>query len=204
MRSRRPNNDRNTKHGRGGRNPPRDGKRAYDRRSGTGRGKEIKKGGGGARNWGSDKADAKKMEGKIDEEAVNEEPPKETEGEEPPVAEEAPVEEEKPEDNTMTFADYMASKGKKEADTGRQVESEFKGVSASKKVEEDFLVMGGGKQKKTTTEIGMTYEEVQTARATFCVAPIAQTQPPRTKPNHTSEAIVNTNNLLRDRATCAK
>ena len=149
LRSRRPNNDRNTKHGRGGRNPPRDGKRAYDRRSGTGRGKEIKKGGGGARNWGSDKADAKKMEGKIDEEAVNEEPPKETEGEEPPVAEEAPVEEEKPEDNTMTFADYMASKGKKEADTGRQVESEFKGVSASKKVEEDFLVMGGGKQKKT-------------------------------------------------------
>ena len=36
------NNDRNTKHGRGGR-VARDGKRAYDRRSGTGRGKEIKK-----------------------------------------------------------------------------------------------------------------------------------------------------------------
>ena len=42
------NNDRNTKGGRGPRPPARDGKRQYDRRSGTGRGKEIKKGGGGA------------------------------------------------------------------------------------------------------------------------------------------------------------
>lgn len=151
-RGRRPNNyDRNTKHGRGGRNPPRDGKRAYDRRSGTGRGKEIKKGGGGARNWGSDKAEAKKMEGKIDEEEVKEDQVVEpVEGQEPAAAEEpASVEEEKPEDKTMTFSEYMASKGKKDDNSERQVDNEFKGVSASKKVEEDFLVMGGGKQKRT-------------------------------------------------------
>eukprot|EP00429_Kryptoperidinium_foliaceum_P039364 CAMPEP_0176162806 /NCGR_PEP_ID=MMETSP0120_2-20121206/83291_1 /TAXON_ID=160619 /ORGANISM="Kryptoperidinium foliaceum, Strain CCMP 1326" /LENGTH=263 /DNA_ID=CAMNT_0017500315 /DNA_START=173 /DNA_END=962 /DNA_ORIENTATION=+ len=140
------NNDRNTKHGRGGRAPVRDGKRAYDRRSGTGRGKEIKKGGGGARNWGNDKTEAKKMEGKIDEEAVAKEP-EVTEG----AAEEAeaPAPEPEPEDNTMTLAEYMASKkGKKEEKTGREVENEFAGKAAAKKEEEDFLVMGGGKSKK--------------------------------------------------------
>lgn len=147
---RRPNNDRNTKQGRGGRNPPRDGKRAYDRRSGTGRGKEIKKGGGGARNWGSDKAEAKKMEGKIDEEEVKDDQiVAPVEGGEPAAEEPAPEEESKPEDKTMTLADYMASKGKKEDNAGREVESEFTGVTASKKEEEDFLVMGGSKTKKT-------------------------------------------------------
>lgn len=144
---RRPNqHDRNTKHGRGGRAPPRDGKRQYDRRSGTGRGKEIKKDGGGARNWGSDKNEAKKMEGTINEdEVVAEEEPK---TEDAPAIEEEP-EPEPEEDHTMTLAEYMASKEKKEENTGREVENEFKGFSvASKKEEEDFLVMGGGKQKK--------------------------------------------------------
>lgn len=148
------NDDRKTKSGRGGRGgagrvAPRDGKRAYDRKSGTGRGKEIKKGGGGARNWGSDKAEARKMEGAINEDEVKEEKPVEvsTEGEEA-AEKEAPVEE-KPEDKTMTYADYMAVKGKKEETVDREIENEFKGLAASTKTEEDFLVMGGGKQKKT-------------------------------------------------------
>lgn len=144
--SRRANNDRNTKHGRGGRAPARDGKRAYDRRSGTGRGKEVRKGGGGPRNWGNDKADAKKMEGTIDENKVEEQTKEPVEGEEPAAAE--PVEE-KPEDKTMTLAEYKASKGKKEESTGREAENVFQGVAVKKAVEEDFLVMGGGKSKKT-------------------------------------------------------
>jgi plasminogen activator inhibitor 1 RNA-binding protein len=149
--SRRPNqHDRNTKHGRGGRAPPRDGKRQYDRRSGTGRGKEIKKDGGGAHNWGSDKDEAKTMEEMVNvEEVAADEEPK---NEEAPAFEEEPEHEPEPEpeqDNTMTYAEYMASKGKKEENAGREVENEFKGISvASKKAEEDFLVMGGGKQKK--------------------------------------------------------
>jgi plasminogen activator inhibitor 1 RNA-binding protein len=159
--SRRPNNDRNAKgrgDGRGGRAPARDGKRAYDRRSGTGRGKEIKKDGGGARNWGSDKAEAKKMEGKIVEEEVKEDKPVTTatepveEGEAAPAteAEEAPAPvEPKPEDNTISYADYMAAKGKKEETNLREVENEFQGKSAAvKQEEENFLVMGGGKAKK--------------------------------------------------------
>jgi len=143
--SKRSSNDRNTKSGRGERNAPRDGKRAYDRRSGTGRGKEIKKGGGGARNWGSDKADAKKMEGTINEDEVKEDKPTELRQDE--AVEDAPVEE-KPVDNTVSYADYMASKGKKEATTLREVEDDFKELKAWTIEEKDFLVMGGAKQKK--------------------------------------------------------
>ena len=140
------NNDRNTKHGRGGRAPARDGKREYDRRSGTGRGKEIKKGGGGARNWGNDKTEAKKMEGKIDEEAV-EKPTEEAEVavEEPEVVEPEPEPEP---DNTMTLAEYMAAKQQKKEEKVREVDNEFAGKAAAKKVEEDFLVMGEEKAKK--------------------------------------------------------
>jgi len=138
------NNDRNTKHGRGGRPPVRDGKRAYDRRSGTGRGKEIKKGGGGARNWGSDKNEAKKMEGRINE---NEELAMAVDGNDA----EAPTEEVEPpkEDNTMTYAEYMASKGKKEETSLRETKNEFEGINAAAKEEEEsFISMGRGKKKK--------------------------------------------------------
>ena len=141
------NNDRNTKNGRGGRPPARDGKRTYDRRSGTGRGKEIKKDGGGARNWGSDKNEAKKMEGSINEEEVV--APVVAEGEEAPV--EVQVEEVEPpvEDNTMTYADYMASKGNKEEVSLRETKNEFAGITAAAKVEEkSFMSMGVVKKKK--------------------------------------------------------
>jgi len=139
------NNDRNTKHGRGGRAPVRDGKRAYDRRSGTGRGKEIKKGGGGARNWGNDKDEAKKAEGRINEDA---EVAPATDGNENPDAAAEEVEPEK-EDNTMTYAEYIASKGKKEEVALRGVKNDFEGFAASEKVEEDsFISKGGGKKKK--------------------------------------------------------
>jgi hypothetical protein len=49
--------------------------RTYDRHSGTGRGKEIEKGGGGGHNWGSDKIEARTNEEPVDEmpEAVVEE-----------------------------------------------------------------------------------------------------------------------------------
>ena len=144
-----PNNDRNTKGGRGSRQATRDGKRAYDRRSGTGRGKETKKGGGGARNWGSDKNDAKRAEGAVVEgqEAANTPEGEEVEDKRAEEAEE--VEEEEP-DNTMTFEEYLASKAKPESDNFksikvREVDDEFAGKMAKVAVEEDFLVMGGGK-----------------------------------------------------------
>jgi plasminogen activator inhibitor 1 RNA-binding protein len=145
--------DRNTKHGRGERAPTRDGKRAYDRRSGTGRGKEVKKGGGGRGNWGSDKAAAKANEGKVVDETkpVTDEEVAATEAvqvAEVPVPEEQPAPEPEPEDNTMTFAEYQASKAAKEEVKDREVDNEFAGKVAAMKVEEDFLVMGGAKAKK--------------------------------------------------------
>eukprot|EP00986_Skeletonema_menzelii_P013826 scaffold8467_cov137-Skeletonema_menzelii.AAC.5 len=137
--------DRNTKSGGRGRPAPaRDGKRQYDRRSGTGRGKEIKKSGGGGRNWGSDKDAAKKAEGPVVEGAEDVNTP-EAEDKEADVVEEV-VEEKEPEpvDNTMSYEEYMATKAKPDSDLfkpveTREVENEFAGKAASKKEEEDFL-----------------------------------------------------------------
>ncbi len=148
------NNDR--KGGRGGRVPSRDGKRTHDRRSGTGRGKEIKKGGGGGHNWGSDQNDAKKAEGAVTE--GKEDDAIAAVGEEnDPVAEEEEVvveaKEPEPEDNTMSYDEYLAQKARPDTEAfkpleERAVENEFAGKAAAKKETEDFLVMGGGKHPK--------------------------------------------------------
>lgn len=156
----RPNKgDRNTKGGRGGRPPARDGKRTFDRRSGTGRGKEMKKGGGGGHNWGSDQNDAKKAEGPVTEgnEDVNT-PTEEATAEKVEATEEtAPVAEEKEpepeEDKTLSYEEYLAQKARPDSEAfkpleSREIENEFAGKASSKKVSEDFLVMGGGKQPK--------------------------------------------------------
>ncbi len=77
-----------------------------------------------------------------------------------PVAEteeaEAPaVEEPKEEDNTMTYAEYMASKGKKEEVALRETKNEFAGVAISAKGEEEaFMLMGTGKKKKEKKQKG--------------------------------------------------
>lgn len=96
------------------------------------------------------------MEGKIDEEEVKEEKPVETPEVEEVVAEETPEvpePEPEPEDNTMTLAEYMALKQKKDDKAaGREVVNEFQGKTAAAKVEEDFLVLGGGKSKKKKKE----------------------------------------------------
>lgn len=148
-RNRNTNNDRNTKGGRGPRTA-RDGKRTYDRRSGTGRGKEIKKGGGGARNWGSDKNDAKKAEGHVEEGELNKNAEEGVGGE--ATAEETAtppaevVEEE--EDKTLTLDEYLSAKKDVtlfQSKGEKVVENEFEGKSALDYVEENFLVMGTGK-----------------------------------------------------------
>ena len=150
-------NDRDKKGGRGGRIPARDGKRAYDRRSGTGRGKEIKKEGGGGHNWGSEKIDAKKAEGPVTEgvEEINtpEEEPETEVAEEAAVEVKEPEPEPEPEDNTISYDEYLAMKARPDSEAfkpleARKVENEFTGKASAKKETEDFLVMGGGKQPK--------------------------------------------------------
>lgn len=161
------NNDRNTKGGRGPREA-REGKRTFDRRSGTGRGKETKKGGGGARNWGSDKQEAKKAEGHINENEAVENVP--AEAVEEPVVEEV-VEEE---DKTMTLEEYLASKKASAGDSlfgskkERSIEegNEFAGKEPAKFVEEDFLVLGAAKTQKQKKE----KKEVQRLDVNFRVS----------------------------------
>jgi plasminogen activator inhibitor 1 RNA-binding protein len=164
-------NDRNTKFGRGGRAPVRDGKRAYDRRSGTGRGKEIKKDGGGARNWGSHQDEAKaarSSQGGADGEwpAVisNDE-----EGESPAViandedgneagdAEPVEQEPEEPAVVTMTLEEYMEQKKATQSELlapvkPREVVNEFGSLAPKKAVEEDFFLGAAGSKPKKVSK----------------------------------------------------
>jgi plasminogen activator inhibitor 1 RNA-binding protein len=150
----RPNKgDRNTRGGRNQRPPARDGKRQYDRRSGTGRGREVKKGGGGGHNWGSNQNDAKKAEGPVTEGNEEANTPEETATEEKAEEEVEEQPEPEPEDTTMSYEEYLATKAKPDTEAFaaleiREVENEFAGKAASKKEEEDFMMMGSGKQLK--------------------------------------------------------
>ena len=150
-------NDRNTKGGRGsGPRPAREGKRTYDRRSGTGRGKEIKKGGGGAHNWGNDKNLARNNEGAVSEgqlEVGDEAAKAEELAEEEKVQVEEPPEDEEEEDKTLSYDEYMKQKARPNNEIfappkERAVTNEFANVKPKVAVEEDFLVMGGGGRKR--------------------------------------------------------
>lgn len=178
------NNDRNTKGGRGPRNA-RDGKRTYERRSGTGRGKEIKKGGGGSRNWGSDKNEARKNEGPVDESAP-------AAGAEETIVEEVdkePEPEPEPEEVTMTMEEFLASKSSKAAGDDlfgakkeRSIEDndEFAGKAAHKiELGGHFVKMGSGKSLRKKS----AKKEVQTLDLNFRIASSTDSRPPRREGN---------------------
>jgi len=146
----------------------RPGKREYDRRSGTGRGKETAKGGAGAGNWGSDEAEAHSLEGQSATTAAavadGVEAPKEgeetvatTDAAAAPAAEAteaaAPVDDEPP---VRTLAAYLSEKkGNTAAQATRkagdgQDESAYKNYQPFKKEEESlFAVEKSAKEKKT-------------------------------------------------------
>ncbi len=80
----------------------------YDRKSGTGRGKEIKKGGFGKGNWGKDDKPVDE-ENEKNEESKNEETNEEAQ--EPKEAKEgSEQEEEEEEEDIMTYEDYKNQK----------------------------------------------------------------------------------------------
>lgn len=154
-------NERNNTKGGRIRPPARDGKRTYDRRSGTGRGKEIRKGGGGPRNWGSDKVDARNAEGVLDENQVEKAPVDVEDGavgetqqtsskEDEPVLEPEP--EPEPEPVTRTLDEYYEDRKNALKDlpqfqekAKREVQNEFAGFQARIVPKEEFLIMGSGK-----------------------------------------------------------
>jgi len=170
--SRQPGNDRNTKGGRGQKSQPvRDGKRQFDRRSGTGRGKEGKKDGAGARNWGSDKNDARRAEGAVQEGAEasvlegGEKAPKadeEVAGGDAETAEvEAPKEEKKVEEEpveveevTISYEEYLLTKKNPDSVAFKSLQvkelesNDFADKQSKVYKEEEFLNMGGTKQPR--------------------------------------------------------
>lgn len=172
--TKRHNHDR--KHG--GRGAPssaaREGKRTFDRRSGTGRGKEIKKDGGGAHNWGSNKNLARSAQGMVLENNNNETTEEETKEEEEEEVTTTPVEEppKEEEDNTLSYDEYMKQKARPENELfapvkERQVENEFANLQPKVAVAEDFLVMEGTKGRKKK---GVRNVEKKTLDVEFRVA----------------------------------
>ena len=151
-------------------------KGTVDRWSGTGRGKEIKKGRGSARNWGSEtklvglkevlSSRDRKMHALVTEE-TKEEPAVEDAPDESPAVE--IVEEE---DKTLSYDEYMKIKARPDNEMfappkEREVENEFANLKPAVAVEEDFLVMGGAKGNKKK---GVRNVEKKTIEVGFRVA----------------------------------
>ncbi|KAG1703074.1 hypothetical protein DVH05_007986 [Phytophthora capsici] len=151
--------------GRGNRGP----RREFERRSGTGRGKETSKQGGGARNWGN-KADPNEQLA----EAAAQEGAKPASDEE--AAEEAAVEEEEEEEVQLTLDEYLAKQ--KSSRSGelfaevevRQVTNEFSSaVQITKEgktpdfmdsqYEKVYSKKTSGRKKQVITDVGFRSEK---------------------------------------------
>lgn len=127
----------------------------FDRRSGTGRGKEMKKQGGGGHNWGTEQEQlaAEVAEAHETEAPVNEARPEEAEAAEQQQPEAVPEPEAPP---VYTYEEYLAKKNEQSkaneflaAKQEKTVDaSEYEGlVVQSKADEDDELVSKGGKKK---------------------------------------------------------
>lgn len=128
-------------------------KRQFDRKSGTGRGKEVAKGGAGGANWGNDKLEALKAEKHI---AGDAELPEEV-VEEPEEA----VEPVAPEPTVFTLDEYnrrRAEQGKPKSEAFneieiRQVSADFSGLKTKEDDNQDnFIALGAAKAAKAKKE----------------------------------------------------
>lgn len=133
--------DRPSREGGSGGNTKTKGGREFERKSGTGRGKEVSKGGAGGNNWGNSKSAA------ADEAAAAAAGSEEAEEGDKAAREEV-------EENTISYEEYLAAKQAEDdakaalegfgALKPKEIESEFK-VQPKVNELEDFLVMGAGK-----------------------------------------------------------
>ncbi|OQR97364.1 hypothetical protein THRCLA_07005 [Thraustotheca clavata] len=125
-------------------------KRNYDRRSGTGRGKEVSKSGGGGHNWGNEAdktelaAEAEIQEGAVVTEETTEE-----------VAEVVVAEE----DKTLSYEEYLAQKKQSRAASEHFAEVQVRSVT--NEFAEAALVTKDG---KTPDFIEASYEKVFTKK----------------------------------------
>lgn len=154
--------------GRGGyRGGGRGGKREFDRHSGTGRDKSVKKEGHGKYGWGEEGESERPRNNRRRTTNLNEQPevaatpneneevPKTEGAEETPATEEKPAEPEEPEDTSVTYEEFLASKAAVEEDSREvrhvQNDDKFKGVVLSTEEFEFQLELGSGNktQKKS-------------------------------------------------------
>ncbi|RQM26288.1 hypothetical protein B5M09_003458 [Aphanomyces astaci] len=168
--------DRSHHHAEGGERTER--KRNFDRKSGTGRGKEVSKSGGGARNWGNeDDKTEQAAEAAVDEAVADE--AKEIAAEDA-VPEVAVVEEEV--DNTITYEEYLASKKSSRSNDElfadkelRTVENEFESAALITKhgktpdfiesnFEKVFTKKTSGRKKNLVTDVGFTAPSISGPR----------------------------------------
>lgn len=150
-------------------------KRQFDRRSGTGRGKEVAKGGAGGANWGSDKNEALRAEkhiaGDVD---IVEENVEETE--------EVSAEPAVPEPTVFTLDEYnrrRAEQGKPRGEAFsdvqlREVSADFSGMKTKEDDNlEDFIALGAAKTSKAKKDQRSTSKTVVLDVA-FTAAPSEQ------------------------------
>lgn len=149
-----PKKDQHSRHGAKDHHNPnpdaaKDGKkRQFDRRSGTGRGKEVAKQGAGGSNWGSDKLEALQAEKHI---AGDAEAPKESVDDDKVVEVAEPV---VPEPTVFTLDEYNRKRAEVQKTDSeafsevklREVVADFSGLkSASNEGEADFITLGSAK-----------------------------------------------------------
>lgn len=139
-------------------------KRVFDRKSGTGRGKEVSKDGAGGANWGNDKLEALKAEKHIAGDAeIVEEPVEEVEA--------APAEPAVPEPTVFTFDEYnkrraaeQASRTQSEAFSEvklREVTADFSGMKTKESNgESEYIHLGASKAAKAKKEQRSTAKNV--------------------------------------------
>lgn len=151
-------------------------KRQFDRRSGTGRGKEVAKNGAGGANWGSDKLEALKGEKHI---AGDADIPEENVDENAEEVVEEPAE---PEPTVFTLDEYNKRKAEQQrADSEafqevqiREVAADFGGMKTKDKDElTDFMILGSAKAAKGKKDQRSTSKQVVLDVA-FSTAPAEQ------------------------------
>lgn len=149
-------------------------KRQFDRKSGTGRGKEVAKGGAGGANWGNDKLEALKAEKHIagDAEVV------EVTATEEAVVEAEPVE---PEPIVFTLDEYQRRRAEQTKVNSeafsevkiREVSADFAGMKTSENTESDFIAMRAAKAAKAKKEQRSTSKTV-VLDVSFTAPPVEQ------------------------------
>jgi hypothetical protein len=128
----------------------------YDRQSGTGRGKEVSKGGSGRGNWGNPKEEAEQAEKEhLEDVAASAEAPAEDDNVPAGAVVDEVVEVVEPETPTYTLDHYLAQRDSARANNEifgafsvRAVEADFSGMKTKEESGDTFIALGAAKVPK--------------------------------------------------------